>query len=277
MRNILLPTDFSENAKHAIKYAMQFFKGQTCTFHLLNSQIPSSYMTADVFTGTGADSIHDGILSDNKKELEKLIEFCKSLAPNEDFSFVSKVDFANIIDAINHTVSDHNIELIVMGTKGATGAASVVFGSNTVKAVRNAKCPVLAIPENYGFKDINSVLLSLNYQHDITEENMKALLDTLINHSAALKVLETLEKGKSVKNLDGKRKATEAIFKDVNFERFSIKDLPAPVAVSAFEQLIPIDFHAVIDDEKKFLDRFIFGSDTTKISYASSVPLLILK
>ncbi|WP_373282945.1 universal stress protein [Aquaticitalea lipolytica] len=35
MKNILLPTDFSDNSWNAIKYALQLFKDEKCTFHLL--------------------------------------------------------------------------------------------------------------------------------------------------------------------------------------------------------------------------------------------------
>lgn len=276
MKNILLPTDFSENSKNAIRFAMKFFQGETCTFHILNSQMPSGYMTAQVRSTAPGTSVYQGILNNNKKELEKLIQFCESLSVNEDFTFFSKVDFANVTDAINQAVSLNNIELVVMGTKGATGAAKVVFGSNTIKVVRNIKCPVLAIPENHIFQEIKSILFSLNYQYDITDKKMEVLLKIVEKHAASLKILETLDIEIDKRDIALKRKMTEEIFKEIDFERYSIKDLPAPMAISAFEQLIPIQLHAMIVDSENFLERFIFGSDTSKISYASRVPLLTL-
>ena len=276
MKNILLPTDFSENSKNAIRFAMMFFQGESCTFHILNSQMPSGYMTAQVRSTAPGTSVHQGILNDNKKKLEKLIQFCESLSVNEDFTFLSKVDFANITDAINQAVALNNIELIVMGTKGATGAAKVVFGSNTIKVIRSVKCPVLAIPENYIFQEIKTILLSLNYQYDITDKNMEVLLKIVKKHTASLKILETLDIEMDKRDIAIKRKMTEEIFKEIDFELYPIKDLPAPMAIRAFEQLIPIQLHAMIVDSESFLDRFIFGSDMSKISYASRVPLLTL-
>ena len=270
MKNILLPTDFSENSKNAIRYAMKFFQGETCTFHILNSQKSASHKTSV----TGSDA--QGSLDDNEKEFEKLIQFCESLSIDEDFTFFKKVDFTNITDAINQAVALNNIELIVMGTKGATGAAKVVFGSNTIKVVRSATCPVLAIPENYIFQKIKSILLSLNYQYDITDKTMEFLLKIVKKHTASLKVLETLDIEIDKRDIAIKRKMTEEIFKEIAFKRYSIKDLPATMAISAFEQLIPIQLHAMIVDSENFLDRFIFGSDTSTISYASLVPLLTL-
>lgn len=274
MKNILLPTDFSENSNNAISFAMNFFKGETCTFHILNSQKTSNYITADVRSGSLGTSVYEGILNKNKKGLEKIIQFCESLSAQEEFTFVPKVDFANITDAINQAVALNNIELIIMGTKGATGASKVVFGSNTIKVFRNVKCPVLAIPENYIFEMINSVLFSLNYQYDITDKNVEILLEIVKKNSASLKLLETLEINGD--KIEAKRKITEEIFKEIDFERFTIKNLPAPMAINAFQQIIPVQLHAMIIDRESFLDRFIFGSNTSKISYDSLVPLLAL-
>lgn len=274
MKNILLPTDFSENSNNAISFAMNFFKGETCTFHILNSQKTSNYITADVRSGSLGTSVYEGILNKNKKELEKIIQFCESLSAQEEFTFVPKVDFANITDAINQAVALNNIELIIMGTKGATGASKVVFGSNTIKVFRNVKCPVLAIPENYIFEKINSVLFSLNYQYDITDKNVEILLEIVKKNSASLKLLETLEINGD--KIEAKRKITEEIFKEIDFECFTIKNLPAPMAINAFQQIIPVQLHAMIIDRESFLDRFIFGSNTSKISYDSLVPLLAL-
>ena len=48
-------------------------------------------------------------------------------------------------------VEDKAIDYVVMGTKGATGAKEVLFGSNTVHVFKKVKCPVLALN---GEKDI---------------------------------------------------------------------------------------------------------------------------
>ncbi|HNP68888.1 MAG TPA: universal stress protein [Aequorivita sp.] len=273
MKNILLPTDFSKNSKNAIKYALKFFKGEKCTFHILNSQKPSGYITADVLYGAPGTSVYEGILNDNKKELEKMVQFCKSISEGEDFTFVPKVDFDNIVDAVNQAVALNNIELIIMGSNGATGAAEVIFGSNTLKIIRNVDCPVIVIPEGFAFEKIKSVLLSLNYQYDVANKSLKIISEIVNKHNASLKILEIEEE--SIE-LSSQRNHTEEVFKEIGFERFSIKNIPASMAINAFEQLIPVQLHAMIVERKSFFDRFIFGSETSKINYGSLVPLLVL-
>ncbi|HLT49661.1 MAG TPA: universal stress protein [Aequorivita sp.] len=273
MKNILLPTDFSENSKNAVNFALKFFEGQTCTFYILNSQKPSGYITADVLYGAPGTSVYEGILNDNKKELEKMVQFCESISEKENFSFVPKIDFDNIVDAVNQAVALNKIELIIMGSNGATGAAEVVFGSNTLKVIRNVDCPVIVVPEGYSFEKINSVLLSLNYQYEVSNKSLSVVSEIVKKHEASLKILEIEEENIE---LATKRNHSEEVFKEIGFERFAIKNIPASIAINAFEQLIPIQLHAMVVERKSFLNRFIFGSETSKISYGSPVPLLVL-
>ena len=274
MKNILLPTDFSKNSKNAIEYSLKLFEGETVTFHILNSQKPTGYITADVLYGAAGDSVYDGILDDNKKELEKLIRHCESQSENENFTFVPKIDFDNIVDAVNQAVSLNNIELIIMGTNGATGAEEVVFGSNTLKLIRKANCPVLAIPEGYVYNKIESVLLSVNYQYELKTDALVVILDIVRKHDSTLKILEIEENNVEVNSPKGNY---IDLFKGINIERFCIKNIPSAVAIDAFTQLIPVQLHAMFVERKSLLDRFIFGSETSKISYSSKVPLLIFR
>jgi nucleotide-binding universal stress UspA family protein len=160
-----------------------------------------------------------------------------------------------------------------MGSNGATGAAEVVFGSNTLKVIRNVDCPVIVVPEGYSFEKINSVLLSLNYQYEVSNKSLSVVSEIVKKHEASLKILEIEEENIE---LATKRNHSEEVFKEIGFERFAIKNIPASIAINAFEQLIPIQLHAMVVERKSFLNRFIFGSETSKISYGSPVPLLVL-
>lgn len=274
MKNILLPTDFSENSKNAIKFAMKFFEGETVTFHLLNSQKPSGYITADVLYGTPGNSVYDGILNENKMKVEKMIRYCESISNEENFTFVPKIDFDNIVDAVNQAVALNNIELIIMGTNGATGASEVVFGSNTLKLIRKVDCPILAVPEGYTFLEIRSILLSINYQYNIKSEALDIVLEIIKKNQSTLKILEIEENQVDVEPQSCNFKD---LFQNITIERYCIKNIPTPVAINAFEQLIPVQLHVMFIEPKNFLDRFIFGSDTSDISYGSRIPLLILR
>lgn len=66
------------------------------------------------------------------------------------------------------------------------------------------------------------------------------------------------------------------LFPETTVVCHAVSDVPLPMVIATFVQLKHIDLHALMVEKKGFLDRFIFGSSTSKISYGSKVPLLFL-
>ncbi len=275
MKNILLPTDFSENSLNAIEYALKFFKGTQTNFFVLNVQKTSGYTTSDMMSTSASTSVYKAVLDDNKAKLEKLIDKLENKHPSDSFIFHPLLDFDVFTDAISQAVQKNKIDLIIMGTNGATGAKEVIFGSNTLKVIRQVNCALLTVPGEYHFQKIPSVLLSIDGQNKFSQKGFEPLKEILTRFNSKLKILEIIENA-SIERKDTK-KIAEDIFLNFDYEFFSIKDIPAAIAINAFEQLFPVNLHGLFVKEETFLDRVLFGSETSKISYASKVPLLIMR
>lgn len=273
MKNILLPTDFSENSKNAIKYALDFFKDEICTFHILNTQKPSGYITADVLHSEPGSSVYESVLRDNKEQLATMVSFCKSYSKNTNHTFIPKIDFDDIVSAVKQVISKENIDLIIMGTKGATSAANIIFGSNTIKIIRNVECALLVVPQDFKFEGVHNVLLSLHQQNDITKKSFQLFLNLVQLQQASIKLLNISEND-TVDTLQ--QSYLTSIFKEVEVAQYTLKNISVPLAVSAFTQLIPVELHATIARHKSFIDRLLYGSNTSEINHNSRVPLLVL-
>ena len=276
MKNVLLPTDFSENSINAIKYAASFFKDSEVNFFVLNVQKTSEYTTSDLISSSANTSVYKAILDDNKKELNKLISTLKTENASEKFSFEALLDFDVFTDAVQQAVKSNKIDLIIMGTNGATGAKEVIFGSNTINVIRHSNCPLIAIPEDYSFKKIESVLFSINNQNRFTQSGIETLKEILIRYKSKLKILEIKEEGVAPAGIKAKG-SMEALFKDFEHTYHTLTGIRASAAISAFEQLFPIDLHAIFVEKESFFDRLLLGSETSRISYGSRVPLLIMR
>jgi hypothetical protein len=179
-------------------------------------------------------------------------------------------------DAVNQAVILNDIDLIVMGTNGATGAEKVLFGSNTLHVIRQVNCPVLAIPEGYFYKKLNDVVFSYHPNDTFKKEKLKPLQELIKLHKASIKFLEIDESSIKESGEVDPTGSLQMIFTNVDQEYFYQKGIPTPIAINSFEQLIDVQMHATFIERKNFLNRFIFGSDTTKIHYQTLVPLLIL-
>ncbi|MEZ4875330.1 MAG: universal stress protein [Flavobacteriaceae bacterium] len=270
MKRILLHTDFSENSLNAIEYAMAFFKGTPREFYFLNVQKPSEYITSDIYTASPMDStIYTAIAEDNKKRLQDLTESYSENYKGEPFTFESIFDFDVFVDAVEQVVHSKSIDLIIMGTNGATNATEVFFGSNTLQLIRNIFCPILAIPEGFSFQTFSSILLTIKKDDDFHPDALSPMLDMLKGRNVTLEVLQ----------IDTQKELPKSSL----WEHFStiqyhhIEGVPTPEAVSSFEQLLPVDMHVIFVHPKSFFQRIFSGTDTPQLSYESRVPLLVLK
>ena len=48
MKNILIPTDFSENSWNAIRYALKLYKKTRCSFHILHVSNVNTFVSGEL-------------------------------------------------------------------------------------------------------------------------------------------------------------------------------------------------------------------------------------
>jgi nucleotide-binding universal stress UspA family protein len=163
-RHVLVPTDFSEPANHALRYAVEEAVVHCAKVTLLHVQ-PSDAGT-DVYYVTGApasgleagyDAVAGGRLRtppmaeptvvrhDNSEEM---LARLRDLVP-EAFRGTWDVEIAvgHPADTIVRLARERNADLIVMATHGRTGLGHAVLGSVAEKVIRRAPCPVLTVKQ----------------------------------------------------------------------------------------------------------------------------------
>ncbi len=176
MKKILLPTDFSDNAQNAINYALNLYKDEACKFYLLNTYTPIIYsydyrMSAGGYLGEVADIVRENSI----EKLEKIEKELKEKFNNFKHQFKIISSFNLLTDEIKDIVSKHSIDLIIMGTKGASGVKEVLFGSNTIRIIKKANCAVLAVPDGYFFEEPKEILFPTDYKIDYSKKQLKNL------------------------------------------------------------------------------------------------------
>ncbi|MAN60123.1 MAG: universal stress protein, UspA family [Flavobacteriaceae bacterium] len=274
--NILLPTDFSENSKNAIRYALDFFKGHSCTFYFLNVQKAHEYVTGDILSASPKSSVYDAIMADNKAALTDFMKAFEKAYANQEFTFQAKVDFDNFVDAINQAVSLYDIDLIVMGTNGATNANEVLFGSNTLTVIREVDCPLLAIPEAISFQPVKSVLFSLHHGDDLQKEVMEPLFRLLKLHGSPHVQVLDIDDDAIANPTEEEDHNIATVFSGTDHSFHALTGIPTAVAIDAFVQLFHPGLHAMFVVRESFLERFVFGSEISQVSYETRVPLVVL-
>lgn len=181
MMNILLPTDFSDNSRNAVAYALQFFKDSSCHFHLLHVlPIPSNDLATSVMSMS--PQVRDNF--------GKLLDWLNSIKVNPDHQFHTCFKASYLLDAVRESVQEKNIDLILMATKGKTNAQGVMIGRNTSDVMIKVRCTVLAISEKTVFKEHKEILFPTDYKINYGSKMLKTLLNLTSLSKANIKILE---------------------------------------------------------------------------------------
>ncbi|MEI7812725.1 MAG: universal stress protein [Ignavibacteria bacterium] len=149
IKKIIVPVDFSNYSKNALRYAINFAKDHSAKIFLIYVVEPVIY-PADFSMGQIAlPSIDLEMTTRANNELDNLI---KSEIPS-DIEVEKIIKTGKPFVEINETASEINADLIIIATHGRTGVEHILFGSTAEKVVRKAPCPVLTLRDPIkGFK-----------------------------------------------------------------------------------------------------------------------------
>lgn len=189
MKTILVPTDFSEQAQYALDLAYGIAKKSSAIVKLLNVvEAPhgtSFNAMGEVTAPDGMDSMFFAqLLKRQRENLEKLVKNPKY----EDIDVEGEVEVGNPYESISRTITDHHVDLVIMGTQGSSGLEEMLVGSNTEKVVRRAKCPVLTVKEAVDPDSIKNIVFATNLR-DASEKLVGALLELQKLFSAKLHII----------------------------------------------------------------------------------------
>lgn len=276
MKKILIPTDFSNNAKQAAKVGAFLARQVGAKVVLLHVNTAVAY-TPPLPDYSVPQAFDWEAYEENAREALLALE--KDLSQQADFaalSFEKRVEEGLLHQAIRQVVEEEGIDIVVMGTKGATGAVEFFIGSNTEKVIRTAPCPVLAVPENSGDFEVKSVLVPTTlrpdqvYVFEWLAEWQKYFSFTVsllyLNDPLGLgknKVIE--EKAREMGKGAGLRNYRILIEGNTFNEEAAILEV-------AHEQ--HVDLIAMGTHQRKGLSHLLFGSLTEDMANHSDIPVL---
>ena len=160
MKKILVPCDFSAKSNEAFKLALGLAaksKAQVILLHVLG--LPP------VFSGAGEPLAFDpGAYADIDGEAKKKLDKMKANAASRSIKASTEVVYGELVSSVKKLIESKKIDLVIMGTSGASGFLEVFIGSNTEKIVRFSTVPVLAVRKSFALKSIKNILVPSTLQ-----------------------------------------------------------------------------------------------------------------
>lgn len=167
MKNILILTDFSDNAKAAEKYALPLamhVKGNLILYNAYPHQREKISGNV-VWPHNVPPSLELQSISNLQAEVNELNHDLTKIRNNNYKPEISHSGNAgSLTNKLNEIVLENNIWLVVMGTKGESFAGNVLFGSNVFKVLEKINCPVLIIPKNIEYKNLQKIAYATDFR-----------------------------------------------------------------------------------------------------------------
>jgi nucleotide-binding universal stress UspA family protein len=278
MTNVLIPTDFSENAWNAIRYGLQFFKAEPTNFYLLHVSL-SERKGLD----PEDETVTNGIIFDMKDTIgikDNLLEIKKRIEGSFSYTnhrFYALQEHSFFIEGIKRSVAEKRIDFILMGTKGASGLKEVTIGSRTGEVITRVKCPTLIIPEKARFVIPKEIVFPTDFNSYYKNKILLTLGEIMAINESALRVFHVArnERELSDSQLENKNFLEDFLEDKTHSFHFqagqNIEDV-----LSEFIEKNKINMIAMVAKNINFFQRLLFKPSIAKISYHTDTPFLVL-
>jgi nucleotide-binding universal stress UspA family protein len=277
MKRIILPTDFSANAFNAIKYAVRLFEKEPCTFYLLNTFTPSAYYVGmNTINTYSALQLEQIALKNSQRGLDEVEKDIKKAFSNPKHIFVKLAAFNLLTSEITNLVDTHDIDLVVMGTTGATGAKEVFIGTQTMYTIKKVKCPVIAVPTDFHYEVPKEILFATDFKFSLTNKYLSLVQEISLNHSARVNILNAYYGEPLNEEQNGKKDFLDSYFKSTAHIFHTAEGVDVIGAVGEFQVKHKINFLVMIHNKHSFFENLLFRPVINQLVHHTHVPFLVI-
>jgi nucleotide-binding universal stress UspA family protein len=269
VKNILVPTDYSAHAANAFSFAQKLAKKFGASIKLVN------VYRADFGMPVPETMAYQMLEARKNDALNKMENFLKNAHKDLKIDSVVEMGFPSDFIADYSKSKEEQIDLIIMGTKGEHNLAENILGSVTSAVIRDAGCPVLAVPENYKDAEIKEIA----YASDLKSDNTKSLAEA----DEIAKLFKALLHCVSVDIFGDDIKAEKQKFQellsklnlDTNLTIISSDTIDHGLDTFVHEN--GIDMIMMYRPQRSLFERIFHISNTKRVALHSKVPLLVFK
>jgi nucleotide-binding universal stress UspA family protein len=273
MKKILVPTDFSDHAEYALKVAAQIAKknnGEIVLLHML--ELP----------GQGSDAIGSGsdipeIMFFKNKAIEKL-ESLMDISYLEGIPVSEIIQFEKTFEGIINISKKNNVDLIVMGSHGASGFQEMFIGSNTEKVVRSSDIPVLVIKKEEGEFSVEKFVFASDFTDEIKGSFAK-VVEFAKKFNAHLNLV-MINTPNSFKSTEVSNKIMQDFVSNFDISDYTFhiyNDMNVEKGVLNFAKSINADLIGMSTHGRKGLSHFFNGSISEDLVNHAQRPVVTFK
>ncbi|WP_273568515.1 universal stress protein [Maribacter halichondriae] len=274
MENILVPTDFSNNAYNALFHATRLVKGKACTFHVLN--------TYNEYTPLRSKSVGKTLIAQLKDEsnegLQRVLHRIKLDEADPKHTFKTISEHGELIAAVSNVVNTEKIDLVVIGNSGRSEIEAIFMGSNALDVIGAIEqCPVLTIPKEVDFKPPKEIAFVTDYQRPYDAGLLQPLLLMAKQYKSKICLMHINEE--EVLDRDQEMNRSILLKYLLPFE-YTMHWMPLfknkANSIHTFLNELDIKMLAMVNYEHSFLERITREPVIKRVAFDLDIPFLII-
>ncbi len=273
MKTILLPTDFSDGSWKAADYVASLYRGTPCRYIIAHSfYAPVGMLEVDISMYIAA------ISNEVDDQISDFLKSFKEFDHHEDSSFETVSKFGDVSSMVNDLVKNNDVDLIVMGTRGASNDMNTILGSVVQEVLNHLPCPLICVPENAETTPPKHIMLTTNYQ--ITENLNKLLVVREIaeTHESRISIVHVRKKieGPLPVESEVEEEILHNFFGAIPQAYFDRYNDDVEMGILNFANQRGIDLIVMLHEHKGFWKRLFQKSITSELRLHSNLPILAL-
>ncbi len=263
MKNILVPTDFSEKANHAVNEAVKLGVKFDAKVHIIHVY--------------GALKRADTILSVNKLLQREAEEKLEMLAGNLQQKYEIKLRYkavkgTEVAETIDRVARKMEIDLLVLGSKGEMDSPEIFLGSVAGRLLKKCDSPMLILPHGKPLPEIEKILFavkSLDLSHRKVLDPLHSIQEVFNAELTSLQV-----------QVDRPEPALVGAESELRYFDRPFEEIAAPSIYAGIERYLsdhPHDLLCVIRRKRGFFERLFKPSKVKKSAFNADLPMLVLQ
>jgi len=273
MNSILVPTDFSEIAMNAGRYAISL----ACEMGVQKIILYNAYQ-APIAADPSMPAVQLFDIDILKKTSEDGLQHFRSALQascNRPVLFETRSEFKLLTAGVEDICKHQEIDAIVMGVTGGSKMEEVLIGSNTINVAKHVTVPVFIIPKNASYKQLNQIVLACDFKKVVDSMPVHAIKNLLDITKAKLHILNVSEKHTKPDE------AFESLLLDTLFQGYQpeyhfIHDTHFTEAINHFADNNAIDLIITIPKKHGLFEGLFRKSHTKSLAFHSHVPLMVI-
>ncbi|MBO2544422.1 universal stress protein [Salegentibacter sp. BDJ18] len=276
-KKILIPTNFTKHAWNTLVYALNLYKNIPCTFYILNAyEIP-----VRISLKRNHSAELEAAKAESENGLQKTLQGLNFRKENSKHKFETISRNKELAEAIQETIDAHNIDLILMVSRGENVSINAAFENEISEVTEKVEhCPFLILPEKMQELPTakREIVFPTNYKFPFKNKEVAALIDMAENLKASIRILYINSDGRPLtKEQEQNQEALKTYFSGVDFSFHKLTQTTETTGIHLFIESRDSNFLALYKRKQGFFSKLFSQRFKEEIDFNPKVPVLILK